>query len=51
MTWKQCNKQLQVQNISISIWIYTDTESALMKFISAVMKGADTNPCIHLSAS
>ena len=35
-------------SISISTRVYTHHESLLMRFISAVIKGADTNPCIHL---
>lgn len=35
-------------SISISTRVYTHYESFLMRFISAVIKGADTNPCVHL---
>lgn len=50
---KRWNNWLQQQNISIPIFIpvYTNYDSILMRFISAAIKGADTNPCMHEMSS
>lgn len=49
MTWKQQNNQLQKQHFTIHIiQMKGEAESILMEFFWEAMKGADTNPCMHL---